>query len=152
MKATIRPATRDDLDMLLMLAQSMHEESPRFSRLRFSQRKMLNLFTVLIESDNGLMIVAEMEGEIVGGFAGIVNEPFFSEDVVANDIGLFLIPYARGSTLAARLVKHYLAWAKTKTEQIQLGISTGVHMEKTADLYAALGLVEYSRGFEVPHV
>jgi GNAT superfamily N-acetyltransferase len=145
----IRPATYDDLDMLLLIAKAMQEESPRFSRMTFSQRKMLQLFINLIDSENGLVLVAEVEGEIVGGFAGMVIEHFFTDDLVANDIGLFLIPNARGGTLAARLIKQYIAWAKTKTEFIQLGISTGVHMEKTAELYQALGLQQCSIGFEV---
>jgi GNAT superfamily N-acetyltransferase len=150
MKTNIRPATRDDLDLLLEIAEAMHHESPRYVKLIFSHEKMLQLFLNLIYLDNYLMLVAERDdGTVIGGIGGMVTEPFFSTDKVANEIGLFLLPEYRGGTTAARLVKAYVAWAhELGAKLIQLGISTGIYMDKTAALYRALGLQQCSIGFE----
>lgn len=134
----IRPATHDDLGALLVLAEQMHGES-RFARRRFSLDKMARLFTTLIDSEDGLVLVAERNGEIVGGFAGYVAEDWFGPDLMSGDFGLFISEQARGGSTAARLIKTYSAWARSRGAQPEAGISTGVHTETTTRLYEALG-------------
>lgn len=147
---TIRPATHDDTTRLMELAVAMHAESPRFSKLEFSHEKMLNLFYHLIDSEFCMVIVAERSGQVVGGLAAIVSEHWISNDLVANDLAVFMQKDARGSTAPARMIAQYVEWAKAKGAKfIQLGISTGVMVEKTSELYRSLGLHECSIGFEV---
>lgn len=135
----IRPATHDDLGALLVLAEQMHGES-RFARRRFSLDKMARLFATLIDSEDGLVLVAERNGEIVGGFAGYVAEDWFGPDRMSGDFGLFVDPRSRGLSTAAGLIKGYVAWAQARgVAQPEVGISTGVHTETTTRLYEALG-------------
>lgn len=149
-KTLIRDATPDDLDLLMDIAQAMHQESPRFSKLAFSEAKVLQLYVGLMELPNGLLAVAEKDGVVVGGVAGIVTEHWFSTDLTANEFAVFILPEHRGGMTAARLVQHYVQWAKAQgAKLIQLGISTGVQPVETAALYRALGLKEFSVGFEV---
>ena len=149
-KTEIRPATYEDLDILLDIAAAMHRESSRFARLEFSNAKVLQLFITLIESDNGLLLVAERDDTVVGAVAAMIGQHWFSEDIVANEYGVFILPQHRGGMTGARLVRGYIEWAKTKgANMIQLGISTGVHTDETAALYRALGLKQFSIGFEV---
>ncbi len=149
-KTTIRPATHDDLDLLMDIAVAMHRESPRFSRLGFSPEKVLNLYVTLIDQPQGLLLVAERDGLVVGGVAAFVSEHWFSDDLVANEFAVFLLPEHRGGMTAARLVRGYIEWAQAQGAKIiQLGISTGVQPVETAALYRALGLKEFSLGFEV---
>lgn len=148
-KTTIRAATHDDLGPLMDIAAAMHAESPRFSRLRLSTPKVMQLFLTLIESPACLLLVAERGGAVVGCIGGFVGEHWFSDETVAQDYGVFLLPSHRGGMTAARLVRGYIDWAKAKgAKMIQLGISTGVQTEETVALYQALGLKQFSVGFE----
>lgn len=147
----IRPATHADLPVLMLMADAMHMESPRFSRLRFSGDKVQKLFMRLIDSPDCLLLIAERSGARIGGIAAMVTPHWFSDDLVANDYALFLLPEHRGGTTAARLARAYIEWAREKgAKMIQLGVSTGVHADETAALYKAIGLQQFSEGFEVP--
>ena len=147
----IRPATLSDVPRLVDLGELMHAESPRFSRLRFSPDKLTGTLSHLIESENGLLLVAESDqGEIIGGLAAIAVEHWCSSDMMATDLALFIAPRHRGSRAAAKLVQAYLSWAGRRgIGVVQLGISTGFHVEQTAKLYSLLGLHQCGLIFEV---
>jgi GNAT superfamily N-acetyltransferase len=146
----IRPATIEDLPALLELGRRMHQESPRFNRLSFNDEKVRNLLMMATVSPNYCMLVADNDGEMVGGFAGFIAAHWFSDDLVASDLALFVQPGRRGGLAGARLVKEFIAWAKERgPKQINLGISTGVSVEETAQLYSAIGLKQFGYLFEV---
>lgn len=146
----IREARHDDIEALLALAKEMHAESPRYSLLRFSADKVTGLFRRLIDSPDGLLLVADSGGEISGAIAAMVTPHWFSDDLVSTDIGLFMLPRHRGGMTAVRLMRGYIEWAKFKGAlQIQAGISTGVQVEEAAALYRRMGLKQFSIGFEV---
>jgi GNAT superfamily N-acetyltransferase len=147
----IRPAISADLDTLVALGRRMHAESPRFSMLGFDETKVRALLLNAITDDRYLLIVAEREdGEVIGGFAGFMAPHWFSQDYVASDIGLFVDPDRRGGIVAARLLKDYVAWAQARgAKQINAGISTGVMVEQTAQMYRLLGLKQFGYLFEV---
>lgn len=147
---TIRPATHDDLDQLIAISAAMHDESPRYSKLTFAAAKLRTLYGSLIHSPDGLLLVADRDGEIIGGLAALVAPHWSAVERVATDFGLFVLPAHRGGMTAVRLAKAYIAWAQDQDAQIiQLGISTGVATEETAELYRAIGLKQFSIGFEV---
>ncbi len=149
-KTTIRPATLDDLDVLMDIGEAMHKESPRFSRMTYSHAKVLQTFIDLINADCGLIVVAEQDGEIIGGIAAMATPHWFSHDLMASDLALFILPEHRGGMTAVRLIKHYIAWAGEKGAVItQMGISTGVHAEETAAMFSAVGLKQFGYLFEV---
>ena len=149
-KTTIRMATLEDLDVLMDIGESMHKESPRFSRMSYSPAKVLQMFIDLINADCGLIVVAEQDDKIIGGIAAIVSQHWFSQDLMASDIALFIVPEHRGGITAVRLVKHYVAWAKEQGAVItQMGISTGVHADETAAMFKAIGLKQFGYLFEV---
>lgn len=152
MKTIVRAATNDDLDLLMDIAAAMHAESPRFSTLTFSADKVLQLFISLIQFPNGLLLVAEQDGIIIGGVAALATPHWMSDELVSTDIGLFVLPQYRGGTAAMRLAKEYMRWSRdqgVKPGWTQMGITTGVHVEETAGLYLALGMEQISLGFGV---
>ena len=85
----IRNATTEDLPRLLELGEAMHAES-RYSIMSFDREKVAGLLTTLMTTDTGFLMVAETDGRIIGGFAGIVSEHWFSHDKLASDIALFI--------------------------------------------------------------
>lgn len=142
----IRNATAADIDVMIALGRKMHAESPRFSQLTFCPLILRANLNQLLTADGGIVLVYEREGEIIGGFLGLITQQWFSTDLVANDYALFLDPDHRGGIAAVRLIKQYIEIAKArgvKEEFIQMGVSTGVHIEDTGLLFRCLGLKQY---------
>lgn len=135
----IRPAIKEDINDLVVLGREMHEES-RFAGLTFSEEKVRHLLAHLIDDPNGCLLVSEKDGVIIGGFAGFISEHYFSTDKVANDFALFIGKADRGGMSAALLLRSFVKWAKKQgAALIQVGITTGVHVEESTRLYNALG-------------
>jgi GNAT superfamily N-acetyltransferase len=139
MMADIRRATPDDMDALVALAYAMQDESPRFRLYRFLPDRIRTTLTTLLDTRQGFVVVAEVEGVIVGGFAGMACPHFACDVLQAQDIALFVAPSHRGGTLAARLVRSFLEWSRSINAEPTIGINTGVTPERTAQLLAALG-------------
>ena len=127
----IRPATLDDLPDLVFLAEKMHGES-RFRDRPFVEAKVAAMACSCIQSEHGLALVAELEGEVVGGFLGGVAEREWNHDLVAYDHGLFVSPDRRGGILAIRLLEQFAAWARSLGAAPGVGLTTGVNTEATA--------------------
>ncbi|HWK72181.1 MAG TPA: GNAT family N-acetyltransferase [Burkholderiaceae bacterium] len=146
----IRKATLEDVEPMVDLGRVMHQESPRFSQLSFDVPKVRGTIASMVDDERYFLVVDERAGELVAGFAGFVMPHWFSADLVAQDMALFVRPDKRGSLAAARMVQMFVDWAKWRgAKQIVLGISTGVHVEQTARLYQSIGLHEFGRLFEV---
>lgn len=123
----------------------MANESPRYSALSFSVDKATHLIKTL--TDQGGLFVAIKNDEVIGFIAGVVVEHFLSHDTFACDIGVFVLPEHRGGTSFLRLVKTFEQWAKERgAQEIQLGVSTGVHPEQTVRMYERLGYKMSSYG------
>lgn len=146
----IRPACPDDLAELVELGRQMHAESPRFSKLGFDTFKVHALLATAMNDPRYFLMVADNDGELVGGLAGFMAPHWFSQDEVAQDLALFVNPDRRGGMAAVRLVKEFVTWAESKSAKlIGLGISTGVLVEETAQLYRTIGLKQFGYLFEV---
>jgi GNAT superfamily N-acetyltransferase len=146
----IRAATVADVPILVELGAQMHGESPRFSRLRYDAEKVRALLSSAVNAPHMLVVVAERDGAIVGGFVGMVAEHWCSRDLIATDLALFIDPRRRGGIFASRLLRAYLDWAEIKGAKLtQAGITTGVHQLATERLYEALGLSRCGSIFEV---
>ncbi len=146
----LRPAVHTDIESMIELGRRMHAESPRFSQLRYDADKVFVLLSNAIRDDRYFIYVAEHDGVLLGGLAAIMAPHWFSPDQIAQDIAVFVDPDKRGTIALARLIKEYRGWAKGRgAVQTCLGISTGVMVERTADLYRALGFKQYGLLFEV---
>jgi GNAT superfamily N-acetyltransferase len=143
----IRPATTADIGALLLLAEAMHAES-RYAPLPFDLAKVADLFGGLI-GGAGCLLVAERDGEIVGGLAGWCAEHFFTRAKIASDFGLFVPQNRRGGLVAARLLQAFAAWAQGQgAAMVQAGITTGVNVAATTRLYQGVGFVPVGTIFE----
>lgn len=134
----IRPATSNDIGSLLLLAEQMHAESD-YRRFPFAVSKMAALFNGLL-AGAGCIFVAERDGQVVGLVAGYCEENWFTTARVAGEYGLFVTQAARGASIAAGLMNAFRAWAEGQgADQIVVGVTTGVHTERTAALYERMG-------------
>lgn len=121
----IRPARPADIPQLLELCQKMAQET-NFKTLHFDQSKAWSALHNMI--DNGCFVaVAERDGVLIGGMIGFVSQPWYSTDLVAHDVGIFVDKDSRGGRLAIELVKTFTEWAKASgAKQIRPGVSSGV--------------------------
>lgn len=129
----IRLATSKDIDRIAELGRELHQSS-EFKNLNFDIDKVKNI----LHNENVLMLVAEISGEVIGYFCGVVTDTFFGNDLIAYDVSVFITPKHRGWA-AVELIKHYRAWAEELgCKQINLGISTGTN-ERISRFYELMG-------------
>lgn len=137
----IRAATHADIPRMIDIGRVLHDSSPHFGKCAYSDAKVGAVIGLLIDAENGLAILAEHDGEIVGGMLATCVEQWYSDDLIATDLSVFILPEKRGSLDAARMLRHYRNWAKEKGCRYALaGISTGIHTDQTEKLYQALGM------------
>jgi hypothetical protein len=121
----------------------MHAES-RFRIYQFAEQKVRDMLAGLIGSpDTALVSVAidRNTGEIAGGIAALCVEQWFSAGKVAQDVALFVDQDKRGGIAAASLIDEFIVWAREMgAVTAELGINTGVRIERTALLFERMGL------------
>ena len=139
MAARVRQAVAEDIGSLVALGRVMHQESPLFKMMDWSNDKCAVLGKTLIEQ-GGIFLAEDENLNVVGMFIGMINEYFFGHDLVANDFALYVDKEHRGGTIGLRLVKKFEKWAfDNGAKVILLGIGTGIEAERTARLYDRLG-------------
>ena len=135
----IRPAKHSDVPRLIELGTLLHATTS-YSTMSFCPDKSAAFLHELINGQ-GVVFVAEVRGEVVGGMAGAVTDQWFSNDLIAYDYSLFVEPSKRNGVIALRLIQAFQEWAKLKgAKQIYMGIGTGVSIEGTTRLYESQGL------------
>lgn len=135
----IRPAKHSDVPRLIELGTLLHSTTS-YSTMNFCPVKSAAFLHELINGQ-GVVFVAEVRGEVVGGMAGGVIDQWFSNDLIAYDYSLFVDPSKRNGVIAVRLIQTFKEWAKLKgAKQIYMGIGTGVSVEGTTRLYESQGL------------
>jgi hypothetical protein len=84
--------------------------------------------------------LAVRNGELLGGFYGIVRRTFFNDEVTAHDLGWWVKGTARGSKAAILLLADFARWAQSCGAQVcMVGQSTGIDIARTARLYEHVG-------------
>lgn len=136
---TVRPYSRDDLAECLWLGQQVHEESA-LADFTWNPDKLVALSELAENNKNIGAFVLEEDGLVVGFMIGIVNPHYFTDDLIASDLILYIHPGHRSRGGAVRLVAAFEKWAFSRgVKAITLGISTGILVEQTSRLYTRLG-------------
>lgn len=131
----IRKATKADLSAMLEIAQCLADESS-YSHIKLSKARVKTTIETMIE--HGFAMVAELDGKIVGGMLGDTFTPWYSEDKVAIDYSLYVLPAHRNGLIAYKLVKAFEKWAISMgAKQMRPGIGTG--NPSMARLYEKMG-------------
>jgi len=144
----VRLAGEKDFAAICELAAAMRAESPRFSALDYSEEKVYNLVRYLVlKPGAGGILVAEHSGKIIGMLAFIVQEHFFGSDRFASDLAFYIAPEHRGGMAFVRLVRGFEEVAADMgVDEKLLGVSTGVHPERTVSAMTRLGYEVFSTG------
>ena len=138
----IRPATEADVPRVYELSEGIFNESVYARTCVYSPEKVAHLVTqvILPNPDRWFLHLAEKDGSIIGMYAGFLTEYYFSQDLMACDLALFVDPSKRGSIAAVRLIQAFEEWAFAQgAKEICPATSTMVAPERTASLYKLLG-------------
>lgn len=135
----IRPVTREDTDAVTQMGYAMHLESA-YAELGFRHGQVAATVGEVVDSEWQSGFVAEKDGEVVGMVAGLIAAYEYGWALIAYDRLWYVIPDARGSSAAIRLLTAFELWAKAKgAAKIMMGQTTGVDPEGVKNLYRHLG-------------
>lgn len=130
-------ATVADLPAICVLGRAMHQEST-FAPMDYDLERVKETLGGLMDKSQFVVVAEGTNGDVIGGMAGMVTQSWFGNDMVANDLALFIHPDHRGGMLAARLIKTFVKWARLAgAKQIRPGVMTG--SEAAQALYEKLG-------------
>ena len=133
----IRDATVHDLDRLIEIGLEMQSESS-YRYLTYDPDRVRSFLSGLIGTQ--YVRVYEKDGRVVAVMVGVATPAWFSEDMMATDLALFVDKKHRGSMTAIRLIRDFLRWAKDRgVKQIRPGVSTGAVGSAGSRLYEAMG-------------
>jgi ribosomal protein S18 acetylase RimI-like enzyme len=123
---TIRPATIEDLPILLDFEQKIIEaERPMDPTL--IQDKKISYYNIedYILSDHTEVVVAEIEGEIVGSGYGQIRDrkEFFKQKQLGYIGFIYVKDQHRGKGVSQEIIKYLCDWFKSKNlEEIRLTV------------------------------
>jgi GNAT superfamily N-acetyltransferase len=135
--ATVRPYSADDLPQILPLALAAYEESAYNGRIGYAEPAVRALIEATLRNPGYFFRVLIGERGFVEGFIlGCLSQHFFSNDLLASDLLLYIRPAYRRGRHAALLVKSFEEWAKSKgVRELWLGTSTGVETPRVRKFY-----------------
>jgi hypothetical protein len=84
--------------------------------------------------------IAVRNGLLLGGFYGHVRRTFFNDDLLAHDMGWWVLQHARGSAAAILLLADFERWAKEQgAKKVMVGQSTAINIVTTTKLFEHCG-------------
>jgi hypothetical protein len=120
----IRPVMPRDIPKLVKLAEIMHAEG-RYKKISFNAKKLQRYFLNTMASGLIVGFVDEKESNIVGAILGYISDYFFSDELLLEDKGFFVLPEYRKSKSGAKLLKAWIdAGKKLEVREICLSTSS----------------------------
>jgi GNAT superfamily N-acetyltransferase len=116
------------------------EEAPMLVGLKTDVDRMIAFAYNKRADPMSFVNVASCNGDIVGFCIGSLAPFEYCEGTYAFDRMLYVDPQKRGLLAARMLVQSFEKWAKDNGAlRVLLGITTGVHVERTEKLFNKLG-------------
>ena len=105
-----------------------------------SEKKVLEVIKSAMEK--GIVIVAEVEGKIIGSLGGMANSDWWSEQKHLSDIWFYVSPDKRNSRAAVKLVKCFIKIGKEIKMKVKLGHYSSGDIERKDKFFDRLGFVK----------
>lgn len=137
----VLPASLNDIEELLSIAENFWKESPTYKKKSFNIQKVECHLMECIESYTGCLFkCVDDDNNILGGFVGFAQPDWMSDEFIAYDSCLFVRPEYRGTRCAYLLVTAFKYWAKSiGCTYIQCGTNTMINADRTIKFYKKLG-------------
>lgn len=146
----IREAVMTDVGSICVHLMNMHETTS-YKNTNVDIQKMSQSLMNFIELEGVCVFVLEINEDVEGFFIGAATEQWWGHTLQASDLLLYISPAFRNNGSAPALINAYKAWAigmGVQKDQIRLGITTDVNVEKTSKLYNNLGFVDGGKLFK----
>ena len=137
----IRLAIMEDLPVLVAMGRQALEES-RYQTFNYDDAKVRKSLEAYLADQRGkyAILVAVDEGKILGYLFAMAEAYWFCDSVVATNISWFVLPEARGSSAATKLVMGFHRWAKNRgVTELKLIVSSAHHIERTDKMLRRMG-------------
>lgn len=142
--AEVRRATLADLEALYALLLDLHVESPEYRHEVVEPQVLRRWLRERIQGDllvdYDVVFVGIADGQIVGFLFATICDQWFNSTRYALERLLYIRPERRGGPWLLRLTAAYETWARRHGASFAaLGVSTGIHPDRTVHAYARLG-------------
>ena len=146
---TVREATDADLSEYVKLSADFHAASPMQKVCEFEPEGFKEFVLAAIDNPDICILLAELNGEIVGITGGIVYPLYFSPShKVSQELWWWLTPAARGSGVGNKMFKHLQLWSKERGAKTIFMIALeDERAEKMEKVYCRAGFEPMERTF-----
>lgn len=135
----VRNATHTDIVPIVQLGKCLRQQSA-YANKQFCDQKASEMVAKMIDSDTDNAFVAEEQGKVIGFFLGGITYEWFSNDLIAFDYSVYVMPTKRNGRTAIKLFNAFEQWAQAKgANRIQVGITTNINVTATSRFYHYLG-------------
>ncbi len=132
-------ATPKHATAICSLVQRMHAES-KYADIKYDQFKVQRLVNAMMHDQGSVILIAtDLADEVVGFLALEQSQYLFNFDHFVTDLGFYVLPNYRTTTVPYRLIKAGEAWAAERGDALVLGVSAPEDTSKTAAMYGKLG-------------
>ena len=145
----VRAAGKADLPICVQLSADFHAASPMQKVCEFEPEGFKEFISKSLENPDICILVAELNGEIVGITAGIIYPLYFSPShKVSQELLWWLTPAARGSGVGNKMFKHLQLWSKERGAKTIFMIALeDERSEKMEKVYCRAGFEPMERTF-----
>jgi len=132
----VRRAIATDWPRVLVMARSFHA----FARipLAFDEAHAKAMFTAMRFNTDGLVIVADVDGEVRAVMVAMVAPSLLSPVKVAQEMMMWIEPDTRGGRAFVLMVRAFEEWAMQRGARM-LGLAGMRNGSDVAGMYARLG-------------
>lgn len=141
---TLRDATLDDVPRLVAMGQHFLHSTPYRSVITDNPAQMSAMATMLITSENGLLLVADEGGVIVGMIGVFLYAHHLSAERIAGEVFWWVEPSKRGS-LGIRLLRGAERWAVAQGVDTMQMIAPN---PEVAQIYHRLGYAQVEVAYQ----
>lgn len=136
----IRVAVSEDISGIMELMLALRKESPVFADMKPEYHYVADRIIEFINFPDGIVLVDEHEGEIVGTMFGVVSSQWYSSERVAYEGVLYVRSDLRKGNIAKSLICRFEEEAyQRKAVGVLTGATVGIADEKVGRLYQYLG-------------
>ncbi|MEY3953421.1 MAG: hypothetical protein RLZZ397_301 [Pseudomonadota bacterium] len=147
----IRLSTPEDASSIWHLIEQELDEMGAETRQAFDAQRVWHHLQALWRDrpdTHRLWVALTHQGSVVGILLGTLQAYYWRSGHQAQVVHWYVRPDSRGSSAAMRLLLAYMAWAQQKhSQEIMVGITSGIAPEKSHRLLARLGFVCMGRNY-----
>ena len=97
-----------------------------------------------------LFVAETTDGHLAGGLLGCVERYYYSDELQAQLDQWYLRRAYRGTSMAPRLVKAFVTWARARgASEVFMGVSSGANIHLTHQMMVRLGFTHLGGNYAV---